>query len=127
MRVQSAYPKSKGNINRYEHVDICEKALGRPIPEGSRIHHFDENPTNNANTNLVICESHAYHYFLHTRQRIVALGGDPNTEKTCSTCKQMLARENFNRNRFKYDGLANECRPCKQARDRKRSTTHHVR
>lgn len=45
--------------------------------------------------------------------RIVRAGGNPNTHKLCSRCKQLLPREQFNINRkYSVDGLDYFCRPC---------------
>lgn len=55
---------------RMEHVLIAEKALGRPLPPGAEVHHFNGNKTDNRAQNLVICESRAYHFLLHRLQRL---------------------------------------------------------
>lgn len=70
---------------RFEHVQIAEKALGRPLPEGAHIHHMDENPLNNDPHNLVICPDAAYHKLLHLRARAWRAIGDP-TGRKCVYC-----------------------------------------
>jgi hypothetical protein len=70
----------------YEHVAIAVRALGKPLPKHAEVHHVDGNGKNNANSNLVICESRAYHRLLHVRARVVAAGGNPNTERVCGRC-----------------------------------------
>jgi len=51
------------------HVLIAEKALGKKLPPGAVVHHADGNPSNNKNSNLVICPSQAYHMLIHARTR----------------------------------------------------------
>lgn len=53
---------------RLRHVLVAEKALGRPLPRGAEVHHFDEDRSNDAPSNLVICPSRSYHQLLHRRQ-----------------------------------------------------------
>lgn len=79
----------------WEHRQIAERVLGRPLPVGAEIHHVDGNGRNNAHRNLVICQDHAYHFLLERRQRIRALGGDPNTQEWCSFCKALRPVEAF--------------------------------
>jgi hypothetical protein len=68
-----------------EHVFVAEEALGRCLPKGAEVHHFDENRKNNANANLVICQDRAYHMLLHQRQRAFKSCGNPNFRK-CFLC-----------------------------------------
>lgn len=98
-----------GKPGRFVHVVVAERALGKPLPEKARIHHVDGDGENNANRNLVICEDQAYHLLLHKRQRIVRAGGDPDTERICSHCRQVLPLAAFGRYKT---GLQNACRPC---------------
>ena len=55
--------------NKAVHRTIAEKALGKPLDSKHPVHHVDGDKTNNANSNLVICEDNAYHSLLHKRQR----------------------------------------------------------
>lgn len=50
-----------------EHRWIAERALGRPLDSRHPVHHVDGVKTNNAPSNLVICESDGYHQLLHER------------------------------------------------------------
>ncbi len=90
-------------VYKQEHVLIAEKALGKPLPDGAVVHHHNEIKSDNRNCNLVICENQSYHQILHARARIVAAGGDPNTQKICYRCGSLfLVRK----------GMAPVCRPC---------------
>lgn len=70
---------------QYEHVMVAEKALGRPLPKGAKVHHIDENRTNNTNSNLVICPSQSYHALLHQRMNALKAGAAPHY-KPCRFC-----------------------------------------
>ena len=55
---------------KYEHIALAEKALGRPLPYGAKIHHMDENRSNNHTPfNLILCPSEEYHQLLHRRMK----------------------------------------------------------
>jgi hypothetical protein len=75
------------------HRERAERALGRPLPAGSLVHHADG--TKSIQSPLVICPDHAYHAFLHERMRIKAAGGDPNTQRVCTRCGQVKDRARF--------------------------------
>lgn len=64
---------------------IAERALGRPLPVDAVVHHHSD-------TQLVICPSQTYHMELHRRMRVLAAGGDPNTQWLCRTCKKPTLR-----------------------------------
>lgn len=81
------HPRSDSSGMIDEHVLISESALGHYLPAGAEVHHVDENRTNNATRNLVICQSHQYHKMLHARALVVRAGGNPDTHKLCSTCR----------------------------------------
>lgn len=58
---------------RYEHIVVAERALGRPLqqfgkghPDNEVVHHVDGDKQNNAPANLLIC-THSYHTALHAR------------------------------------------------------------
>jgi hypothetical protein len=51
---------------QYEHILIAEKALGRKLRAGERVHHVYCDPQDNAN--LLVC-AHDYHLALHARMR----------------------------------------------------------
>jgi hypothetical protein len=108
------YPRTKHH-GRYAaiHVLIAEAALGRPLPASAEVHHADTNVRNNARTNLVICENHAYHCLLHVRTRVVRAGGDPNTQLVCAFCKQLKPFAEFPRiPTTAATGRHSRCRAC---------------
>lgn len=80
-----AHPYAKVG-REIEHRAIAARVLGRPLPRGAEVHHFDEDKLNNAPSNLVICPSKAYHRLLHVRQRALRECGNANYKK-CRFCK----------------------------------------
>lgn len=99
-----------GRRKRLAHVLIAERALGRPLPAGAQVHHVDGNSLNNSPSNLVICQDQAYHSLLHARQRVLAAGGNPNTQRLCKFCGEL---------KFAHELVggalhrrSNYCRPC---------------
>lgn len=109
------HPRSDATGNVLAHVIIAEKALGKHLPAGAEVHHVDDDGKNNAHSNLVICQDAAYHKLLHARARIVRIGGNPNTQRICSTCRQMKAVEDFNRSLQSSLGTQTQCRECQSA------------
>lgn len=73
-------------IRKREHIIVAEKAFGGPLPENAVVHHVDENRSNNANSNLVICPDDKYHKLLHVRMNAAKACGNPNFRK-CPYCK----------------------------------------
>ncbi len=65
----------------------AEAVLGRKLRRGERVHHVDENKSNNDNKNLVICGSDAYHFLLHRRTEAYERTGDANKIK-CQYCSE---------------------------------------
>lgn len=58
---------------------------------------------------MVICENHAFHMLLHVRGRVVAAGGDPNTQRICCHCDVLKPFAEF-------CGDGNQCYSCLAAR-----------
>ena len=77
------------DINGYvaEHRLVAERALGRVIERRHEVHHVNRDRLDNRPSNLVICEDHAYHLLLHTRQRALDACGNPDWKK-CRFCKR---------------------------------------
>ena len=80
---------SRANTQGYvpEHVLVCEKALGKPLPEGAEPHHVDGIKSNNTNSNLVLCQDHDYHSLIERRTRAYKACGYANWRK-CPYCKK---------------------------------------
>lgn len=84
---------SFGRVTR-QHVAVVERALGKRLPQGADVHHIDGDRKNNAPTNLVVCESRAYHMLLHLRARALAATGNPAARK-CRYCRQWDSPKNL--------------------------------
>ena len=107
------HPRACGKGVVYDHVIVAEAVLGKYLPDGAQIHHVDGVKTNNAHSNLVICQDAAYHSLLHVRQRVLQAGGDPNAEKICATCQRVKPLNQFNKAKSnKSFGLQQACRSC---------------
>lgn len=106
------HPKAtyRGKYAR-EHYLIAERALGRPLPSQAVIHHINGVKTDNDGTNLVICESNAYHQLLHARARRLKLFWSVNL-KRCCLCKTVKHLSEFPANRLRWDGRNSACKLC---------------
>lgn len=78
---------------RFEHIVVAERALGRRLPCGVQIHHWNENKADSRGLNLVICPSAAYHKLLHKRARAYDACGHADWIK-CNICKKWDSPEN---------------------------------
>lgn len=104
-------PRSDSRGRMYEHILVAEAALGYSLPSGAEVHHVDRNRTNNAATNLVICENHAYHLFLHRRMRAYQACGRADWFK-CRHCGKWDAPENMYVKERQHDGPLSHHRAC---------------
>lgn len=104
------YPTTDG---RRDHIIIAERALGRQLPVGVVVHHFNRSIRDASNSNLVMCQDQAYHMLLHARQRVKDAGGDPNTDKICHKCKQVKPKVEFSPSSHQgRPRLSSACREC---------------
>jgi hypothetical protein len=96
-----------------EHVLLCEKALGKPLPPYSEPHHVDLSRDNNHPSNLVLCQNRRYHMMLHIRTKALHECGNADWRR-CSICKQYDDQNNLiyrKRNpRYGDSWHHNECR-----------------
>lgn len=80
----------------FEHILVAEKALGRYLPRSATIHHVNGDQLDNRPSNLVICDSQAYHLRLHRRQRAYDATGNANL-LWCHYCQSFDVPERLNR------------------------------
>ena len=114
-----SHPRCSSSGTVVEHVLVAERAIGKHLPAGAEVHHVDRNRMNNAGRNLVICQGHSYHLLLHSRQWVVDAGGNPDTQRRCSTCKRLLPFSMFNRRKaHRFLGLQTSCRECQKTYQR---------
>ncbi len=92
------------------HRQRAERALGHPLPAGAEVHHADGSKRDNAP--LVICQDDAYHKLLHARMRVLAAGGNPNTDAVCGMCRTAKNRAEFRAHRARVFGVADVCLVC---------------
>lgn len=85
----NGYPSNNhnGKEQRYIHIVVAEKALGKKLPLKAEVHHVNGSKEDYSNKNLVICEDRGYHHLLHTKQRALEACGNANYRK-CEICKQ---------------------------------------
>ena len=79
------HPKAN-NGYVFEHILICEKVLGKHLPQGARPHHVNGIKNDNRNNNLVLCQDNTYHQLLHQRKRAYDACGHAKWLK-CPYCK----------------------------------------
>lgn len=79
----------RANSARYvqEHILIAERAIGKFLPITVPVHHVNLCRSENKGSNLVICQDHAYHMFLHLRTNALRATGNPNARK-CTYCQR---------------------------------------
>lgn len=69
------------------HIVAAERALGKKLPFGCRVHHVNEVRSDNSPENLVICPDEAYHKLLHVRTRALNECGNANWIR-CAYCRK---------------------------------------
>ncbi len=96
-KVFKQYPSTPGIYGIREHVTIAEKALGKPLPRRSEVHHTNGKKVGGT---LIICENRRYHLLLHNRERALKESGHANWLK-CSICKKYDEPKNIDWKRYK--------------------------
>lgn len=81
------HPRAGHNGYVLEHILVVESALGHPLPSLAVIHHVNEQPADNGNCNLVVCQDSAYHALLHRRTRAYDATGHADWVR-CRFCKE---------------------------------------
>lgn len=89
-----------GGKQRSEHILTAESAMGKPLPKGAVVHHFDLDNKNNSNENLVVC-TQSYHMEIHRRQRANDACGHPDWRK-CPICKEYDDPTKMKKNGLSY-------------------------
>lgn len=84
---QPTHPRASAGGYVFEHILVVERAIGKPLPLSAEVHHVNENPADNRNHNLVVCQDLAYHKLLHVRMRARKACGNANF-RACRTCKR---------------------------------------
>lgn len=92
-----------------EHVYVAEMALGKPLPHGAQVHHFNEVKNDNRNVNLVICQGQAYHALLHELARVKAKGGRPFLDRVCWKCQTAKPKADFGTYSGRYKTACLNC------------------
>lgn len=90
----------------------AEIALGRLLKPTEQVHHHNQ-------TQLVICQSHAYHGMLHARTRVLRAGGDPDSEIQCCRCAIVKPFDSFGPSKQAWHGHNVICKACDSARNSK--------
>lgn len=88
------HPRADNNNYVLEHILITESALGKRLPLGAEVHHFNEDKCDNSRGNLVICQDRAYHKLLHMRRRAAMACGHPDW-RLCGRCKSYDSQDNM--------------------------------
>ncbi len=110
--VQSSnHPRAQQRGYVFEHILVAERALGKFLPSGAVVHHVDSVPSNNENNNLVICQNQAYHMLIHSRTRILRMGGHPDRDGICSQCHMVKPKLEFYPSKGSTGHRCN-CRAC---------------
>jgi len=115
------HPRAANNGHGYvgEHILVAEKVLGKYLPLKAKVHHINENPENNRNSNLVVCENESYHKLLHSRKIALKECGNANYVK-CTFCGKYDTPLNI-----KSGGIGKKYhKSCNNEYERKRRIAH---
>lgn len=66
-------------------VLIVERILGEPLPAGARVHHINEDESDDRNQNLVACQDQGLHNIIHGRLNALKACGNARW-KPCRHC-----------------------------------------
>jgi len=66
------------------HILLAEKALGKPLPDGTQVHHWGDIGDN---SKIVLCQDQMYHFLLHIRARSLRECGNANYRR-CKFCQE---------------------------------------
>lgn len=102
----------------YLHRVVMERSIGWALADGAIVHHLNGNRLDNRRRNLSVIESQSKHVLAHALERIRARGGDPKSERICSTCTRLLGKAEFPRFRGSWDGRGTSCSDCANGRRR---------
>lgn len=95
MEIRKGHPRGVTKDNYvYRSILVVEAVLGKPLLPPARVHHVDGNRSNDAHTNLVVCQDAAYHNLLEKRTRALKACGHAAWLK-CRICKRWDTPENL--------------------------------
>lgn len=93
--MQPQHPRATRQGYVFEHILICEKALGKFLPPRSVVHHHNKNRADNKTRgNLVVCQDRGYHLLLHQRMEALEACGHADW-RMCNYCHQYDAPGNL--------------------------------
>lgn len=88
------HPNARSNGYIGEHVLVCERVLGKYLPNQAVPHHINGIKDDNVKSNFVICQNESYHQLIHKRLRAYKACGHANWGK-CQFCKKYDSPENL--------------------------------
>lgn len=98
------HPKASPKGFIHEHIVLVEKILGRYLPPGAEVHHWNEDKRDNSLHNLLLCPSRAYHSLVHSRTRALEACGVSSFKKCpyCQTYDDPVTMQLHNRRDMQY-------------------------
>ncbi len=83
IRVGVGHPMADVRGYAYEHRLVAEKKLGRALKSNEKVHHIDENKTNNDPDNILVVNGNANHYVYHRKTNHLKKPDEPNPIIQC--------------------------------------------